>query len=219
LAQLLASDNRPEEAEKNYQEAINSYEKVIAEFPQYEDLWQVYSGLAQALAASNRPREADQARRKMVELAPKNAGSLNNLAWGFATSADASARNASLAVELARKGIELEPGNVFLPNTLGVAHYRAGNWQDAIEWLTKSMEVRSGGDSLDWFFLAMAYWQLDNKDEARKWHVKAVEWTDANKPNNQELLRFRTEAENLIKEETPVTDQESGVKPEAKPSP
>jgi hypothetical protein len=42
---------------------------------------------------------------------------------------------------------------------------------------------------------------------------------DANLPQHQELLRFRTEAADLIKEATPDTDQGSGVKTEAKPSP
>jgi serine/threonine protein kinase/tetratricopeptide (TPR) repeat protein len=239
LAQRQATDNRVPDADKSYLEAIASYQKIIAEFPKYDDLWRVYDGLAQALSASNRPLEADEARRKMVELAPNNAGTLNNLAWSFATFADASARNATLAVELAKKGIELDPQNEQLSNTLGVAYYRAGKWQDAIEWLEKSMKIRisgnvgdpsnrgfdqllklrHGGDSFDWFFLAMAHWQLDHKDEARKWHAKAVEWMDANKPHDQELLRFRAEADELIKNETISPDQDQGVKPEAKPSP
>ena len=49
--------------------------------------------------------------------------------------------------------------------------------------------------------------------------AKAVEWMDANKPLDQQLLRFRTEAADLINEETPVTEQESGEQAEAKPSP
>jgi eukaryotic-like serine/threonine-protein kinase len=216
LAQLQAADKRAAEAEKSYLEAINSYQKIIAEFPQYEDLWRVYDGLARSLAATNRFDEADDANRKMVELAPNNAGTLNSLAWDFATSDTLQSRNASLAVELAKKGIDLEPGNVQLSNTLGVAYYRAGNWPDAIEWLEKSMKLRNGGDSFDWFFLAMAHWQLGSKDEARNWHAQAIEWMDANKPSDPQLLRFRTEAEELMKDETAVTDQESSVNAEGK---
>ncbi len=198
LANLQASSKRALEADSSYLEAVNSYQKIIAQFPQYEDLWLVYVGLAQSLAASNRPREADEARRRAVELAPNNAGTLNELAWGFATSANLSARDASVAVELAKKGIELDPKNVLLPNTLGVAHYRAGSWQDAIGWMQKSMELRQGGDSFDWFFLAMAEEQLGHKDEARKWHGKAVEWMDKNRAKNDQLVRFRAEAEQLL---------------------
>ena len=33
-------------------------------------------------------------------------------------------------------------------NTLGIAQYRAGQFNEAITTLTKSMELRSGGDCL-----------------------------------------------------------------------
>jgi hypothetical protein len=44
----------------------------------------------------------------------------------------------------------------------------------------------------------MAHWQLDEKDEARTWYEKAVEWMDMNQPKNEELLRFRAEAAELL---------------------
>ena len=83
-------------------------------------------------------------------------------------------------------------------NTLGTARYRAGDWQGAIEALEKSMQLRSGGDAFDWFFLAMAQWQLGHKDEARNWYDKAVAWTEENQRNNEELRRFRAEATELL---------------------
>lgn len=33
----------------------------------------------------------------------------------------------------------------------------------------KSTQLRKGGDSSDFFFLAMALWQLNEKDKARAW--------------------------------------------------
>ena len=44
----------------------------------------------------------------------------------------------------------------------------------------------------------MAYWQLDEQDEARKWCDQAVEWMEKNKPQDEELKRFRAEAEELL---------------------
>ena len=84
-------------------------------------------------------------------------------------------------------------------NTLGVARYRAGQYEEAIADLEKAAALRKGGDSFDWLFLAMSHWQLGNKDEARKWYDKAVEWTEKNQPRNAELRRFRTEAAELLK--------------------
>jgi tetratricopeptide (TPR) repeat protein len=82
-------------------------------------------------------------------------------------------------------------------NTLGVAQYRAGDFKAAIEALNKSMELRKGGDSFDWFFLAMAHWRLDKKDEARKWYERAVQWMEKYHRDNEELRRFRAEAEEM----------------------
>jgi tetratricopeptide (TPR) repeat protein len=99
---------------------------------------------------------------------------------------------------LARKAVErgAKPGPYW--NTLGVAHYRAGNWKAAIEALTRSMELRKGGDGNDWFFLAMAHWQLGDKPQARSWYDKAVRWMEKNQPGNEELVRYRAEAAALL---------------------
>ena len=75
---------------------------------------------------------------------------------------------------------------------------QARDWKAAIEASNKSSELRNGGDSFDWFFLAMANWQLGKKAEARKWYDEAVQWMDKNQPKDEELRRFRSEAEALL---------------------
>jgi hypothetical protein len=60
------------------------------------------------------------------------------------------------------------------------------------------MERRHGGDSFDWFFLAMAHWKRDQPEEARKWYDQAVAWTDKHQPQTGELRRFRAEAAQLL---------------------
>ena len=82
-------------------------------------------------------------------------------------------------------------------NTLGVALCRAGKWEDAIPALKESMDLTSGGNSWDWFFLAMAKHKLGNKD-AREWFDKAVAWMERNMSDNEELKRFRVEAEEVL---------------------
>lgn len=88
-----------------------------------------------------------------------------------------------------------------------MAHYRAGEWQDGINALRKSERLLKGDHfSSNAFFLAMAHWQLDQKDEARKWYDRAVEWMDENQPNNLDLRRFRAEAAELLKIESANAD-------------
>ncbi|HLN27322.1 MAG TPA: hypothetical protein VK395_06230 [Gemmataceae bacterium] len=45
----------------------------------------------------------------------------------------------------------------------------------------------------------MSNWQLGNMVEARKCYDQAVGWIEKNKPQDEELLRFRTEAAELLK--------------------
>jgi tetratricopeptide (TPR) repeat protein len=100
---------------------------------------------------------------------------------------------------LAKTAVELEPLQGMYWNTLGVAHYRIGDWKAAIEALKKSDELLPGQHfSFDAFFLAMAHWQVGDKDEARKWYDQAALWMDKNQPANEELRRFRAEAEELM---------------------
>jgi hypothetical protein len=68
------------------------------------------------------------------------------------------------------------------------------DWKAATDAPTQSMELRKGGDSNDWFFLAMAHWHLGDKPQACSWYEKAVPWMDKNQPKDEELIRFRAEA-------------------------
>ena len=75
----------------------------------------------------------------------------------------------------------------------------AGDWKAALEALNKRFALQNGGGtSWDWFFYAMAHWQMGNKEQARQYYEKAVGWMEQNGPNEDELRRFRAEAEQLL---------------------
>ncbi len=134
---------------------------------------------------------------------------LNNASWLLATTPDERLRDPSLAVELARRAIQLEPTFANAYNTLGVALHRAGDWKESIHYLEKSMELRAGGDSFDWYFLAMAHWQLDQKSEALECYQKALDAANGKILSNEELARFHDEATNLLEIETKSSDEPS----------
>ena len=117
--------------------------------------------------------EAVSAFREAIRLKPGLADVHNDLAWLLATCPDAKMRDFPKAVALARRAVELAPKEGYW-NTLGVAHYRAGDWKASVAALEKSMELGHGGGAIDWFFLAMAHWRLGHSDEARTWYEKAA---------------------------------------------
>ena len=102
------------------------------------------------------------------------------------------------AVELAHKAHELKPQRTDFFNTIGVAHYRAGDYQDAIKWLDDSMHSSNGGNARDEFFLAMAHERLGNHSQAKEYYNQAVKWMQEYAPKDEELLRFRREAQELV---------------------
>jgi tetratricopeptide (TPR) repeat protein len=205
-----------------HQKAIGLCERLVAEFhdqPDYRrELVRSRFGLGIVLRITGGLTEAVQNLRQALQDyrpyadttdEPSNrvqfASVSNELAWLRATCADTSYRDPSGAVTSARKAVEGAPERGEFWNTLGVALYRAKDWTEARATLYRSMSLRRGGDSFDWFFLALSLWQLGDQSEGRKWYDRTVEWMERNRPKDEELIRFRAEAEELlqIKETTP----------------
>jgi hypothetical protein len=122
------------------------------------------------------------------------ARALNNWAWLLATCPETSLRNYEDSVKYARRSLEVEPKDALTWNTLGVAYFRLGAWDDALSALYRSMELRDEGDSNDWFFVAMIHQRLGHTERAREWYDKAVQWTHVLGRDNEELYRFEVEA-------------------------
>jgi Flp pilus assembly protein TadD len=179
------------------EEAIRFYSAALAAKP--ENAATRYF-LGRALWRHGKRDEAIAEFRKVFEVNPEYVQAHNDVAWLLTTCPEPSSRNPRWAVELASKAVELIPEESSQWNTLGVAHYRAGNLQEAIAALNKSEQL-APGKYLPWnyFFLAMAHWQLGDKEQARKEYQQAVKWMEKKDPKNDELLRFRAEAEELMK--------------------
>ncbi len=193
-------------AEEAFRQAVSVQSGLAAEFPTVPayrkdlagarmDLWKFLRDVRRWAEAAEFDR---QTRRDGGTLTGDDAGACADLAWFLATCPDPSYRDPSRAVELARKGVALEPraGRIWV--TLGVAEYRARAWDEAIHALSQSLELTDGGSAASWLFLAMAHGQKGDRAEARDWYEKAVAWFDRNGPDDEELARFRAEADALI---------------------
>ena len=143
------------------------------------------------------PPRATWMLREAIELVPGGRNA-NGLALWSATNPYSPFRESGEGIQIAKLAIETEPQVADYWNTLGVAQYRAGKMDAAIEALDKAVVLREGADGFDGFFLAMAHWQLDHKAEARNWYNQAIGWMEENKPDDLELLRLRSEAATLI---------------------
>jgi serine/threonine protein kinase/Flp pilus assembly protein TadD len=192
-----------EQSEQAYQTAMKIWQTLGDDLPtDAETGQQVALAYCRRAHTCYRRREFEKALqylKRSVQLDPENAAFLNSLAWKLAACPDAKFRDPQQAVDRAVKAVRLQPDYPPFWNTLGVAQCRAGQWNAAIESLHKAEALASyKGSSFNTFFLAMAYWQIGNRDEARRWYDTAVRWMEQNDPGNEELLRFRTDAAGLM---------------------
>jgi tetratricopeptide (TPR) repeat protein len=183
--------------QKRLDEAVIAYRRAIELDQEYPRL-SAHVNLGQVLVRQNKLDEAIAVYRKVLQLEPNRPWAHNDLAWILATRPEAALRDPKQAAALAGRAVGLKPEVGTFWNTLGAARYRAGDWKAAIGALEKSMALSKGGDSFDWFFLAMAHRQLGEQDKARQWYDRAVQWMDKNRPTNEELRRFRAEAAELL---------------------
>ena len=114
-------------------------------------------------------------RRTLSARTPEVQRCMADYAWMLASTADSGRRDPHRAIELANEVIQNSPKVRDVWTTLGVAHYRAGAWNDAIAALEKSEAATPGPfTAVDGLFLAMAYWQLGDKENGREWYSKPL---------------------------------------------
>jgi serine/threonine protein kinase/Flp pilus assembly protein TadD len=151
--------------------------------------------------ANKARRFAEQAQQYLHQVLQKvqpDATTLNWVAWYLATNPVGQFPDPQPAINLAKKAVAKMPKNPEIRNTLGVAYYRAQKWDEAIAALEKAVELNAeGGQAHDWFFLAMAHWQLGHKAEANDYFDKGVDEMKKD-PGNEECIRFRAEAATLL---------------------
>jgi tetratricopeptide (TPR) repeat protein len=213
LANLLRDSAHRPEAETLYRAALSIQQaRVDQKIVDADDLAMfalTCKDFGNLLAAMGKPHEAkpffDKARqglRQALQLRVEHQAERYTLheqsARFLATCPDSEFRDPSGAVDTAKKAVELAPQVGSCWNTLGIAYYRLGRWQESVDALQKAGGLRSGGDSFDWFFLAMARWQLGDKEQARTWYDRAVQWMEKHQPQGEELIRFRAEAAELL---------------------
>jgi serine/threonine protein kinase/Flp pilus assembly protein TadD len=129
---------------------------------------------------------------------------LNALAWFMVLTPQPPAGDLDLALQMVKQAVEKDPKNGDFWNTLGLVHYRRGEWQSAISALDKARSLHSNCETYDMFFLAMAHWQLGQKDQAHQCHQKALAALSKT-AINEELQRFQQEASKLLRMPTVPT--------------
>jgi eukaryotic-like serine/threonine-protein kinase len=163
--------------------------------------------IAQADVAANRFDfdSARQAIARALKLSPQNPQDCNRLAWLLATG-PVQLRDPERAISLARTAVQhcRESERSLYANTLGVAQYRAGKFQEALETLQQSLASQApNSQAFDLFFMSMCSSKLGNYLAARDYFeraqvLKAQYRSQLSFDQQTELDEFSEEAELLV---------------------
>ncbi|MDI6449699.1 tetratricopeptide repeat protein [Anaerobaca lacustris] len=126
--------------------------------------------LANVTSATDRVEEAVALNRKIIEIDPNDVFAVNNLAWLLCEEQGQYAR----ALELANRGLTLRPEYIDLIDTRGVIHYRMGNFEKALEDLTRCVElypINASALASTHFHLARVYAEMGRRADATR-HVQ-----------------------------------------------
>jgi Flp pilus assembly protein TadD len=124
--------------------AITEWQKALAIQPYDAG---AHTSLGTAFGRKGMFREAITEYQQALKVAPQNRLAMNNLAWLLATSSDASSRDGTRAVALAREAIQLSSD--VDPNflrTLAAAYAEIGRFSEAVATAEQAMQIATAQD-------------------------------------------------------------------------
>ena len=152
---LLQSDPKNEEyrlqlcmylvADKRPRKAIEILDNLIADNDKNAD---AFRSRGDALLSVGKHAEAVADYELALKLDPKDTGVLNNLAWVLATSKNDKVRDAKKSIEYGTQACELtEYKKPHILSTLASGYAEAGDFETAIKWSTKAVELGKGTEN------------------------------------------------------------------------
>jgi serine/threonine protein kinase/Flp pilus assembly protein TadD len=177
LAGMYFFRRNHEESGQCYRRAVAVFSQLANEFPADHtyrlELAEAHNHFAMTLLARGRSEPATEQFQaavqqfcQAVQLEPDNVSALNHYAWFLATCPDVALRDPETALECTKKALEQNPRAAGCWEAQGAALYRVGNYTDAVTALENSITLSSRPRNDASYFLAMAYFQLGDKERS-----------------------------------------------------
>ena len=161
-----------EKSQKNYHESIKIYKKIIKEHGDNNRISFLYASSLDKIGKWN---EAKKILMKILKKNPKDTYTLNYLAYSLALRN----KELSLAKNLIKKALSLDPNNGFFLDTLGWVEYKRKDFKSSVFYLEQSIiNLPKSSEVMD--HLADCYLMLGRTNEAiYKWK-KALKYENNN---------------------------------------
>jgi len=176
-------------AKKRFNEAVDAYDEAIRRLRAsgMPERWSLYYSRGIALERSGqwKPSEADLLHA--LELKPDQPLVLNYLGYSWIDRGE----NLERGLKMIEKAVELRPEDGYIVDSLGWAHYRLGDYSNAVEYLEKAIELVPEDPTIN-DHLGDAYWQSGRPSEARFQWRRALQFgpeADEIKPIEAKLDR------------------------------
>jgi tetratricopeptide (TPR) repeat protein len=122
-------------------------EKFTTALEQKSDLFPALRARADAYLSLGKQADAIADYEKAIKIQGKDSSVLNNLAWVLATSPDEKLRDGKRSIELATLACEVTDYKAaHILSTLAAAYAETGQWDEAVKWSKKAVEL--GDDDL-----------------------------------------------------------------------
>jgi len=178
---------------KRYEEAIEYYTRAIKLIDKPEKRHWVYwyaRGTCYERIKQWPKAEADL--QKALQLNPDEPLVLNYLGYSWIDQN----QNLKKGLELIEKAVALKPDDGYIVDSLGWAHYKLGNYEEAVRFLERAVELRPEDPVLN-DHLGDALWRVDRKREAR------YQWQHALtlNPEPEEVEKIKAKLKNGLPDE------------------
>jgi tetratricopeptide (TPR) repeat protein len=178
---------------ENYAEALPIYEALVNSMTE-EELKANTQPLYFRGICYEREKQWDKAEadfKRVLEIEPDNADALNYLGYTWVDRGE----NLTEAFEMIRKAVELEPNSGAITDSLGWAHYKLGQYEEAKKKLEDAVVLSpSSATIID--HLGDVYWKLGRFREAGYQWERALEFdpTDEERANIKLKLKGQFDA-------------------------
>ncbi len=180
IASIYSVDGRPHKA-------IEIFDKILAKDQNH---WESLRGRADANLSIGEHGRAIEDYERAIKVQPNDSGVLNNLAWVLATSPQDDLRDGERSITLATRACDAtEYKAAHILSTLAAGYAELGEFDKAIEWSTKAVEI--GNSSIK----EQLQTELDSYREHKPWRElqEMKDRPDPPAPDLSDLSRVGTD--------------------------
>ncbi len=179
--------------EERYQEAADTYDTAVDKIGEPKSFhWNLFFRRGISYERLKQWDKAEPNFTKSLELSANQPEVLNYLGYSWIDQGI----NLDKGMDMIRQAVDLRPRSGFIVDSLGWAHYRLGQYEDAVRELEKAVQLMPQDPTIN-DHLGDAYWKVGRKLEATfQWNIALATKTP---PDNPEEIKKKL-AEGLQEE-------------------